>query len=145
MTINLCNNTSDNNVLSKNIAVVSSVSGSLKNESSVLRPTILIEASAGSFANVNYMYIPDFSRYYYITDIRSVRNNITEVSGRVDVLKTYDSQIRGCTGIIRRQEKQFNLLVNDSIFATYADDKIITKNFPSGFTGQSYVLLVSGK
>lgn len=144
MTVTLYNNTSDNNVLSKNLTQITSVSGSLRNESSLLYPDIRIEAGAGSFANVNYMYISDFGRYYYITDIISERNNIVRVKGKVDPLMTYASQIRGCTGIVRRQQNNYNLYIDDGSLMTYANDKVFTKGFSGGFSSESYVLLVSG-
>ena len=144
MTITLYNNTSDNNVLSKDIAVVDTVSGTLRNESSLLRPTVLIEADASNFANVNYMYIDSFLRYYYVTDIRSVRNGIMEISGRVDPLKTYAHQIRNCTGIVRRQANDYNLLIDDGSLVSYADNKVFQRGFPLGFADDTFILIVSG-
>lgn len=145
MTIDLYNNTSENNKLDKDITLVSSLSGSLRAGTSLLTPDIMIEGSAGSFTpGVNYMHIPDFGRYYYITDVTTERNNVIIIKGRVDVLKTYASQIRNCTGIIRRNAEDWNLYINDGSLMTYANDYVNAQNFPHGFSGESLILLVKG-
>ena len=145
MTIDLYNNTSENNKLDKDITLVSSLSGSLRAGTSLLTPDIMIEGSADSFTpGVNYMHIPDFGRYYYITDVTTERNNVIIIKGRVDVLKTYASQIRNCTGIIRRNAEDWNLYINDGALKTYTPTNTFTRNFPNGFTAGSYVLIMSG-
>ena len=141
MTINLYVNSSDNNVLDKTLSSVASVSGSLRNESDVMTPTIIIQ---GDYFNANYCFISDWGRYYYIENIRSIRNNIIEIDCRIDTLKTYASQIRACTGIVKKQQNDYNLYINDGSFMTYANDKVFTKGFSGSFDTDSYVLLVAG-
>ena len=143
--IELYNNTSENNMLDKTITLQATLTGTLRNETSLLSPEILIEGSASSFTpDINYMYISEFGRYYYITDVRTVRNNVIMISGKVDVLMTYASQIRSCTGIIRRNENDWNLYINDGSLMTYANDYVNSQNFPHGFSGESLILLVKG-
>lgn len=143
--ITLYNNTSENNRLTKNITEVTTLTGELRNETSILRPSIKVEMAAGSFPpSVNYMYIAEFGRYYFIDDVQSVRNNVTIISGHVDVLMTYNSQIRNCTAIIRRQENDWNLYINDGSLITYANDWVQAKNFPGSFSDESFILMVNG-
>lgn len=141
MNITLYSNSSDNNVVTKNISQIASLSGSLRNESGIMSPSILIE---GTYPSANYCYISDWGRYYFIEEIISVRNNITEIRCRIDTLMTYAQQIRGLTAIIKKQENDYNLYINDGSFMTYANDKVFTKGFPGSFSDDSYVLLVSG-
>lgn len=139
------NNTSENNKLDKNLTEVMTLDGVLRNETSLLKPSIQIEASASTFSPaVNYMYIEEFGRYYYIDDVQSVRNNVTIVTGHVDVLKTYAAQIRACKAIIRRQENDWNLYINDGSLITYANDWVQAKNFPGSFDDESFILMVNG-
>lgn len=69
-----------------------------KNGCSMLNPTLLLELNSNDFPNYTGFKIED--RYYFVTDIRSVRNNLFEVSGRVDVLATYKSNILATTAYV---------------------------------------------
>lgn len=141
MNITLYSNSSDNNVVTKTISQVASLTGSLRNESGIMSPSILIQ---GTYPTANYCYISDWGRYYFIEEIISVRNNVSEIRCRIDTLMTYAQQIRGLTAIIKKQENDYNLYINDGSFMTYANDKVFTKGFSGSFDSDSYVLLVSG-
>lgn len=52
--------------------------------------------------------------------------------------------IRNNTAIIKRQQEQWNLYLNDGSLKCYQDPIILTKAFPSGFTTQEFVLAVAG-
>lgn len=140
--INLMLNTSDVNVVDKTVSILSTVSGTLKEQTSILTPTIKIQGSIPT--SCNYFYISEFNRYYYITDISSITANVFEISGRVDVLKTYSSAIKGCTGIVARQQNNWNLYIDDGSFKTYQNDRVQLLSFPSGFTTEQFVIAISG-
>ena len=142
-TIQTMYNSSDKNVVSKRLTQLGSFTGVLKESTSIINPIIKIEGSIPT--NCNYLYIEQFGRYYYVTDIKSVTNNIYEISAHVDVLKTYDAQIRACTGIVSRQQAKWNMYLDDGIFKTYQNPKFKTVNFPSGFSTMEFVLAVSGR
>lgn len=137
-------NASEKNKLTKDITDLATLSGTLKNGTSIIDPVISFEGDLSSFVNCNYMTIPTFGRSYFINDIRSIRNNIYEISAHVDVLSSFATQIKSNTAIVRRQENQWNLYLNDGVFKTYQNPEIITKAFPSGFTTQEFVLAVAG-
>ena len=118
------------------------ITGSLRNESNILTPSILIEADISDLTACNYF--STFGRFYYVTDIRSIRTGVCEIRGRVDVLETYRHQIGGCMIIVKRQKSAWNLYINDGAFITYENDKWYTKNFTSAFSSNSFVLVVSG-
>lgn len=144
MTIALYSNLSEKNRLDKNITLISSLDGSLKEDTSIIDPVIKINADVSSMANINYLYIAAFNRYYFINDIISINNDICEIHAHVDVLSTYKAGIRAQNAIVARQEKKWNLYLNDGVFRTYQNPYIITKAFPSGFTQQHFVLSVAG-
>ena len=118
------------------------LTGSLRSESNILTPSILIEADIDDLTTCNYF--STFGRFYYVTDIRSIRTGVCEISGRVDVLETYRHQIGGCMIIVKRQKGAWNLYIDDGSFITYANDKWYTKNFTAAFSSNSFVLVVSG-
>lgn len=118
----------------------------LKRDTSILRPVLLIN-SVQNIYTYNYMYISEFGRYYFIDDIRSVNNNMWEISAHVDVLETYSTQILANTAVLRRQEKKFNLYLDDPEFKVLNNYRIQTKRFAgtSGWTKNlHYVLVTNG-
>lgn len=122
--------------------------GTLRAGSSIIDPVILVEANAPGFqANEsNYIYVEEFGRYYYITNIISTNYTLWEIHCHVDVLMSYKDQIRAQTAIVARQEAQYNLLLDDGIFMVYQNPKIQTKTFSveGPFETQEFVLVVAG-
>ena len=146
MQVQLCTTTSETYRVDKTVNVQSTVDCVLKDGTSVENPVLLL--SSGNIAGCNYMYIPDFHRYYYVNDIVCVRNGLWEVHGHVDVLMTYSSGIKGCTATLKRQENLFNMYLDDPEFKTYNKSDIVTKVF-SGGSGtltkdMKYFLVVAG-
>ena len=137
-------NNSEQNKLNKDTKTIMTVSGVLKEETSIIDPVIKIECKISDVTNCNYLSIPVFRRSYFVNDIRSIRNGLVEFSCHVDVLSTYAEQIKKNTGIIKRQENEWNLYLNDGTFKVYQNPNVLTKAFPSGFTTQEFVLAVAG-
>lgn len=148
MEIDLYTNTSENYVVSKNITAQANMSGCiLKDDTSVENPVILVR-NTGNISGYNYMYIPDFHRYYYIEEIVSVQNGLWELHGHVDVLMTYGSQIRSQYATCKRQENLFNLYLDDPDFKTYNKSSVVTKAFTGAGSplskSLSYILVTAG-
>lgn len=135
---------SEKNKLDKDVTTLATITGVLKSETSIINPVITIEGDVSQFATCNYMEIPVFNRKYFVTNIRSIRNGLFEISARVDVLSTYATQIRQNTAIIHRQENDWNLYLNDGTFRIYQNPMVLTREFPNGFTTQEFVLAVAG-
>lgn len=145
MTITFYQNFSETNRLDKNLSQVASLTGSLRGECSITDPAIAVEwEGAPSF--VNYMYIPEFGRYYYITNITNIVNDLWVFEGHVDVLGTYKSSIRSLSGIINRQQNMYNLYLDDDKFLVNAPRKYWTKAFPGRVStgADSFILTVAG-
>ena len=117
-----------------------------KDEQSILNPVILIGTSE-NLTVYNYAEINDFNRKYFITDIKVVREGLYEVSLHVDVLSTYDSQIRGVSADIRRQENKFNTYLDDPEFHIYNNAFIQVQRFSGNSLRKNleYVLVTAGQ
>ena len=144
--INLYVCTDENNRLNKtslsgNIAM----SGTFRSDVSVMTPVFQMETST-NIAAYNYAYIPDFGRYYFITDIKAVRNNLWELSLTCDVLMTYRTALLDVPVIASRSEKNFNQMLKDGERLTYQDTRIQTYNFPRSLdaNGRKYYLVLAG-
>lgn len=141
-------NRSDTNHVEKSLTDLSpALLGTLKRETSLLNPVLIVQGILEYVASANYMTIPKFgNRSYYITEIKSIKENIIEIHGRVDVLQTYKDIIRQQTAIVHRQERRYNMYLNDGVLKFYQNPNVITQSFPSGFIGKNpnLILIVAG-
>lgn len=146
LTVNLMTNNSPVEKIGKNLTSGTSLSCSLKDNTSVLKPVIIIRSTDNIFS-YNYMYIQELNRYYFIDDIISVNNNLWEVHAHVDVLETYANSILSNTAVLKRQQNLYNLYLDDPEFKTYNTETIQTLKFKNG-SGMSknlkYILTVNG-
>lgn len=138
-------NASENVKVIKDLTALITLSGALRDESSIIDPVILIEGDLSAIQAANYLSIPAFGRSYFIKDMRSVRNGLIEIACHVDVLSSFADAIKENKGIIFRQEQNYNLYLNDGVLEVYQNPYVVTKSFPHGFDGQSYVLALAGR
>ena len=141
MNILLYKTTNANNDLNETISDKVELVGTLRDASSVIAPSILIQSNPIGY---NYAYIPEFGRYYYIKNITAFRKGAYIVDLKCDVLMTFREEILNMSGIVSR--------LTDG--AAYATRDIKTKclethrrlDFPeTPFTRNgSYVLISKG-
>lgn len=148
MTIRFYTNTAEKNRVNKSdyLTQKSEMIGTLRESTSIINPVITIHSVNGAtpLSGINYMYIVDLDRYYFIVDISTVNNDIWVINAKIDVLHTYKRQIYEQKAIIKRQENLWNLYLNDGSFKVYQNPHIKQTSFPYGFTGSSFVLAVAG-
>ena len=144
MNITLGVTTSEKRQLDKSVSSVWSGTGTLRNETNVVNPSILIEANVGTISGCNYMSIPAFNRQYFITEIRSISDGLCMVSGHCDVLSTYKSGIRSNNAIIARSatEGNWNLLLNDPMLKVTNKTNVITKTGFKSFPKNEFSLMI---
>lgn len=143
MTIKLYRNLSEEIAVTKNITDEITYTGSLRSESSVIDPVILIEAS--NLSDYNYAWIEEFHRFYFIRDISSVRTGLWRLTMHVDVLSTYAGYIKENNGIMSRNSNVFNLYYQDNQFKILNYETIQTKAFGVSLSPSSeFVLIVAG-
>lgn len=130
MTITVYTNYSEPNVVDKQLVQGQTLTGTLRDSSSVISPTVRIEADS-SILNVNYLWIEEFHRFYFVGDIVSVVNNIWDLYCHVDVLSTYKTQIRKLSAVLARQENIYNLYLEDDRLLTTSRRIYWTKAFPN--------------
>ena len=64
----------------------------LKENTSIMNPSIII-TGLDTWASVNYAYIPDFSRYYFVQNVTALNNTTCQIDLEVDVLASYKKYI----------------------------------------------------
>ena len=142
-TISLFKTASENNRVVKVLTDEKQLSGELRNQTSVLNPNIRIE-SADNISTYNYAYISEFGRYYYITDIVSVRTNCWVVSLRCDVLMSYKDEIQSMNVILNNtQETGLSNYLASPNWVSSVKTKTDIKVFPSGLSEQGEFILIT--
>ena len=145
MDINFYKNTSDNNVLNKNITLISTHNIKLKDECNIMTPSILIHGDISN--DINYAYIEKWGRYYYVRDKKYLKNGIYEVNLTVDVLMSFKQKILTLKCIIDKQQDLTNInkYYNDGSFIVSSKEFIKTINFPNGFHENcEFILITAG-
>lgn len=146
MIIKLYKNLSDNNIMDKDITQIGNdITGVLREDCSIINPVFKFEKILGfDLTKANYAYISDFGRYYYINNIVCLTDKLFELHMHVDVLMSFKDGIRSNTGVISRQEHNYNLYLQDGVFKTEAFPHLEVKQFPSGFDSFNFIFTVAG-
>lgn len=138
-------NMSDSRVINKNIAAGETFQGQARDEVDVMNPVIRFDKS--DVLRYNYAYIPQFQRYYDITDRTAFREGLWDVSFAVDVLMSFRGDISQLAVVVDKQ----SMLENGD---EYIDDSSLVAenvmfqtvyNFQNGFndTGE-FILITAG-
>lgn len=142
MNITLCVNNSERNKLSKSLSNMNVFSGSLKDETSVTSPVVMMELENPT--GFNYAYIPEFGRYYFIRDMVSVRTGLWKISMQVDVLQSFQNYIRGCLVILSDTENTGKeMYLSGDVWKSKVKELTNIVNFPSGLPDNGYFILIT--
>lgn len=101
-TINFYSYNGHPNTVNKQSGEFTAIEGDLRQTFDVLRPTVTLRKQPRP--TFNYCYIPDLGRYYFVDRVSFEGNNAYELSLRVDVLKTYESEILAATGRVSESD-----------------------------------------
>ena len=126
---------------------IDTLSAHCKADVNVLDPVLEV-ANSANLPNCDYFYVPDWNRYYFVTGL-TVGAQRCYLSGHVDVLQSYESDIRKIVAVIERQQSKSKgqLYMSDKMFKSEARKVIQIKKFNRQFNkgASSYVLATGGK
>lgn len=144
VTVGLYNNTSDSNVLSKTIILVTTLQCALKDATELMNPVLVI-ASDNIESNVNYAFIPDLGRYYFVRNKRQVTANRIELDLHVDVLMSFKESIRKSTALVEVTGNAINPYIESDIWTPDVRRTTHVKKFENGFNANpQYILMTAG-
>lgn len=137
------------NVVNKTLSeVVTFEEVIFKEDTSLLNPTIIINgvSNASSYTiedigTSNYFSIPKVNRYYFITDITMMSGGRVAITGKVDVLMSFKSDILGSTQLIVRQEKKTNNYLIDTDIPLSSKKQVIEHEFGDSIADSGYYIL----
>ena len=125
MFLNLYQNSAENNKVDKSASLTSvgTIVGVLREQCSVINPSFMIEYDG--VPDFNYVYFPIYNRYYFVTNITSIKNGLWQIDLSVDVLMTYKKQIGDQSAFIERSESTYDVDKVDDLIS-YDYDKTIS-------------------
>ena len=111
--LTLYKNTAEKNRIDKTqyLTSVGEITGYLRNETNIINPSIVIEYD--KVIDFNYVYVSTFNRYYFVTNITSVRTNLWRLDMSCDVLMTYKDTILNYECYVSRNENDYNEKIED--------------------------------
>ena len=122
------------------------VTATLKDRTSIENPTFLLAAGLSAYENITAVKWD--SRYYFVTDVISVHNGLTEIVCNLDRGATFKTQIGNTSAFIERSASGFSDDIRDenvmTTAETFTDEYGGTSCFPSSLgTGVIVVALAN--
>lgn len=139
MVITLYRINEPSNKLEKTLENGVSITGTLRADTSITSPVIKLGFDCSAY---NYLYIPVFNRYYFITDITILSNTMFEISTQVDVLMTYSDEIKALNAILANGEN-INPYNSDADYPTEIRTEVKKIDFPYTFAQDDYMVMVA--
>ena len=131
--------TDDRRKLFKQISFSVSADCYIKDNRSIVNPVFVLDYNP-AIISLNYAYVSDFGRYYFINNISVAPGGKMEVDCSVDVLQTYNNQIASLSVEVSRQEFLVEPYLPDSNFVyldTYDVINVLPGNLGS-ITGNTF-------
>lgn len=106
MLIETYNTTDTSNTVNKSITLNRDMDINFKGDVSIMNPTIILKYDTP--LDFNYIYIPVFKRYYFITNISIFPNKVYRLDLECDLLMSYKDDILQAKANIKRQVNHNN-------------------------------------
>lgn len=144
MTITAYNNHSDSREINKVLTDEMTISNCiLKDDTEIVNPTLIFAGGSKLPDTVNYIYIPVFNRYYFVTN-KTTENQRVLINLHTDVLESRKATLLSNYAILDRSANHFNTYQVDGDIPMLNYSEITKTRFPIGFTGESLILTVAG-
>lgn len=130
MTIQTYFNGSPNNKIGKTLTAGPTYTGQPRENTNIVHPDIRIDGVVDP--KINYAYISDFGRYYFIRDIEWEGQNVYTLHMDSDPLETFKNEILGTSALIARTSGDPNDYLVDNIRPIQNNYEVITSVLTSG-------------
>ena len=141
MIVNLYNNESPANKISKSITLLAVLEGQLRGETNLVSPVVRIYNDG--FPAFNYAQIPLFNRYYFLKDIKQICTDIWDIILQSDPLMSFN--IGSVSGILVEGTSGGSDYLEHRHFVRNVKSKTNIINFPNGLLDSGeYILITAG-
>lgn len=103
MQVEFCTTTDNNRVINKNVTVNATLDIVFRQEVNEQAPVIVMNKT--NLAGSNYIHIPDFKRYYFISRVDNYTANLVILHLTTDLLMTYKDVILTSQVLVTATEK----------------------------------------
>lgn len=115
------------------------ITGTLRMDTSIISPIIKLGFDCSAY---NYLYIPVFKRYYFITDIKVLSNSMFEIYTQIDVLMSYADAIKATTAVLTSGEN-INPYNADANYPTEVRTELKKLEYPYTFAKDDYMVMIA--
>lgn len=136
MTITVYTCSDDFRVMDKTLTQVATLTNvEIYGSCSVSTPVLKLANASSQLPQFNYVYIPNFGRYYHVTDIEADSGGMIYVHCSVDVRYTFREGIRNCPCIVLRNEGigHPTMIVDQQLPIEQGRERIISQRLPAVF------------
>lgn len=116
----------------------------------VQNPVITVaKEDVADLPHINYCYIPEFSRYYFVDDANLQPGGLVQFNMSVDPLTSNAAQILGLRCTVERQERNYDMELPDNEIPVINKRQLSLYNFgdtpfTANPTARHFALTVSG-
>lgn len=141
MIVNFYNSKIKKNEINKTLATPIVKTCSVKDGITLEDPVIYMSYDI-SLLGLNYAYIPDFGRYYFVTGIE-IDGKTIYISLHVDVLMSFKNDILASMGTATRSNF-YNKNIPDTMALNVPQERIQYRKLSEALTGQTYIVIIGG-
>ena len=127
-------------VMNKDLTLITTLDIQMRDTQNVSAPILILGEIAGvDLKAVNYAYIDEFKRYYFIRTITVGQNNIHTLAMECDVIETYKEDILNSSAQINRGVKKGDY--GDIGTSTEVRREVDIFKSDKGFVGKNSIIL----
>ena len=133
MEIKLYKTSDDNRVINKTLDLLKTKNVVLKDNVNISSPTFILKYEKTLFENMNYCYIAEFKRYYYIVNKECLDSEHYAITLSCDVLMSFKDNFINVPMLINRTSNKgySNKELSDSHIQTTSQKIIMTEKIDS--------------
>lgn len=95
----------------------------LKEDTSIEKPSFILSGQ-----QFEYNYVQAIGHYYYVNDIISLANGLTQINCEQDLLATYKSEIQSTTAFVEYASGSYNRGMNDTRISSIGTSSIFNRS-----------------
>lgn len=143
MQIKLYTTKSERNRLTKVLNNEVTLTGNLERACDIVNPIIVLEYDA-TLATKNYVYIADYGRYYFISNI-VFDDETMIIYMHCDVLMSFRADILASIARVIRSASNYDVMIVDNMIINKANTRTYQRKIGNGFTrANKYLVLIGG-
>ena len=146
MELQLYNNKSQPNKVYKSKTLIDTLYGDVKENVNIENPSFTVPHFSG-FNSVNYAYIPELGRYYFV-NVEVLVGGLIKLTMKSDALSTFWGSFRNSPCIARRSSSAPDYRLVDNRVISLPKPEILYRRTNCALTlstNNNYVLSVTGK